>query len=92
MSDSAGCCTESDGATLRELPPSAKLVARTLDAEGDLTHGQLVDETLLPARTVRNALRTLEEEDLVTAKLSFIDARQRIYSLTVEWPGGTGDS
>jgi DNA-binding transcriptional ArsR family regulator len=89
MSDAAAGCTGSDDALLREVPPSAKLVARILHEEGELTHGEIVEETLLPPRTVRNALRTLEEHDLVTAELSFIDARQRLYSLLVGWPTTT---
>lgn len=71
---------------LRDLPPSAKLVAKTLEYEGDLTQAQLAESTLLPARTVRYAVTELEENDLVTSRISFMDARQRIYSL------GTGDT
>jgi DNA-binding MarR family transcriptional regulator len=64
-----------------KLPPSAKLVAKTLAYEGELTQSQLAEETLLPGRTVRHALSQLESEDLVTSRISFIDARQRIYTL-----------
>lgn len=66
---------------LRELPPSAKLVAKTLEYEGDLTQSELADSTRLPTRTVRYALTELEEEDLVASQISFTDARQRVYSL-----------
>lgn len=66
---------------LQELPPSAKLVAKTLEYEGDLTQAQLADSTLLPVRTVRYALTQLEERDIVTSRISFVDARQRVYSL-----------
>jgi hypothetical protein len=38
---------------VRELPPSAKLVAKVLDYEETLTQSQIAEETLLPARTVR---------------------------------------
>lgn len=71
-------------AELRDLPPSAKLVAKTIEYEGALTQSQLAESTLLPARTVRYALTQLEERHLVTSRISFIDARQRIYSLNVE--------
>lgn len=65
---------------LQELPPSAKLVAKTLEDEGDLTQAQLAESTLLPARTVRYALTQLEENNLVASRVSFMDARQRVYS------------
>lgn len=69
---------------MQDLPPSAKLVVKTLEYEGDLTQSQLAESTLLPARTVRYALAELEEDGLVTSRISFRDARQRIYSLDVE--------
>ena len=72
---------ESSGSALRDLPPSAKLVAKTLEYEGELTQSGLASETLLPARTVRHALKRLEEHDVVESRISFIDARQRVYSL-----------
>ena len=64
---------------LRELPPSAKLVARVLDDEAPLTHAELVEESLLPDRTVRYALERLEGAALVESRLSFQDARKRLY-------------
>jgi DNA-binding MarR family transcriptional regulator len=70
-------------AAVRDLPPSAKLVAKVLDYEDTLTQSQIAEETLLPARTVRYALTRLEEEDVVSARFSFADARKRIYRLTV---------
>lgn len=68
--------------SLRALPPSAKLVAKTLEYEGRLTQAELVESTRLPDRTVRYALWKLEDEDVVTSRISFADARQRVYSLT----------
>lgn len=69
---------------LQDLPPSAKLVAKTLEYEGDSTQAQLAESTLLPIRTVRYALTQLEEKGLVTSRISFKDARQSIYSLESE--------
>ncbi|WP_458206177.1 MarR family transcriptional regulator [Haladaptatus sp. NG-SE-30] len=66
---------------LRELPPSAKLVAKVLETEEPLTQGQLADESLLPDRTVRYALTRLEEQDLVVSRHSFRDARKQVYIL-----------
>lgn len=70
-------------APVRDLPPSAKLVAKVLDYEDALTQSQIAEETLLPARTVRYALTRLEEHDVVTSRFSFSDARKRIYRLTI---------
>lgn len=69
---------------VRDLPPSAKLVAKVLEYNGTLTQSQLSEETLLPARTVRYALNRLEEEGAVDSRFSFADARKRIYTLAVE--------
>ncbi|MFC7177119.1 MarR family transcriptional regulator [Halosegnis marinus] len=66
---------------LRELPPSAKLVATVLDGSSPLSQGQLAEESLLPDRTVRYALNRLEEEDLVESRYSFHDARKQVYFL-----------
>lgn len=66
---------------LRELPPSAKLVAKVLDDESPLSQGQLASESLLPDRTVRYALNRLDEVDLVGSRYSFNDARKQVYFL-----------
>jgi DNA-binding MarR family transcriptional regulator len=66
---------------LRELPPSAKLVAKVLEMDAPLSQGQLADESLLPDRTVRYALNRLEELDLVGSRYSFKDARKQVYYL-----------
>jgi DNA-binding MarR family transcriptional regulator len=73
-----------DREVLRDLPPSAKLVAKVLEYNDRLTQQELADETLLPPRTVRYALSRLEEKDAVESRFSFVDARKRIYTLTVE--------
>ena len=68
---------------VRELPPSAKLVAKVLDYEDTLTQSQIAAESLLPARTVRYALTRLEEEGVVKSRFSFSDARKRLYRLDI---------
>ncbi|WP_142856078.1 winged helix-turn-helix domain-containing protein [Salinigranum halophilum] len=70
-------------AAVRDLPPSAKLVAKILDYEDTLSQSQIAEETLLPARTVRYALTRLEDEGVVESRFSFSDARKRLYRLTV---------
>lgn len=67
---------------LADAPPSAKLVYKTLEYEGELTQSQLVDETLLSARTVRYALTELQDRDMVDEEIYFADARKRLYSLS----------
>ena len=66
---------------LRELPPSAKLVAKVLETDAPLSQGQLVEESLLPDRTVRYALNRLEEVELVDSRYSLTDARKQVYFL-----------
>jgi DNA-binding transcriptional ArsR family regulator len=66
---------------LEELPPSAKLVAKVLEIEAPLSQGQLVEESLLPDRTVRYALNRLDEEGLVDCRYSLTDARKQVYYL-----------
>lgn len=69
---------------IRDLPPSAKLVAKVLEYNDTLTQSQIAEETLLPDRTVRYALSRLDEEELVTSRFSFSDARKRLYTLDFE--------
>ncbi|MCU4718257.1 helix-turn-helix domain-containing protein [Halapricum hydrolyticum] len=75
---------DNDWDAVRELPPSAKLVAKVLEYNGQLTQSQLAEETLLPGRTVRYALNRLEDIGVVDARFSFTDARKRVYSLQIE--------
>jgi DNA-binding MarR family transcriptional regulator len=69
---------------VRELPPSAKLVAKALEYNNQLTQSQLAEETLLPPRTVRYALSRLEEVGVVDSRFSFADARKRVYTLQID--------
>ena len=68
---------------VREMPPSAKLVAKVLDYNDTLTQSQLAEETLLPPRTVRYALSRLEDAGVVDSCFSFTDARKRLYTLNL---------
>ncbi|MFC4248797.1 MarR family transcriptional regulator [Natribaculum luteum] len=69
---------------VRDLPPSAKLVAKVLEYNDTMTQQQIAEETLLPARTVRYALNRLDEENVIQSRFSFSDARKRLYSLDIE--------
>jgi len=67
---------------LRELPPSAKLVAKVL--EGDAPLAGRPRRRVPAARPDRPyALNRLEEEGLVDSRYSFKDARKQVYYLTV---------
>ena len=80
----ADAATEDGWDAVRDLPPSAKLVAKTLEYNDALTQSELAEKTLLPPRTVRYALNRLEDVDVVDSRFSFADARKRIYSLDIE--------
>lgn len=67
--------------TIKEFAPSAKLTYKTLEYEGPLTQKQLVERSRLPARTVRDAVRTLQDHGYLEERLHKGDARQRLYVL-----------
>ena len=67
---------------LLSMPPSSKLLLKTLEYEGALTQKDLVNKTLLPARTVRLALSHLLQKGYVKKKVSIRDARQKIYEIS----------
>lgn len=69
--------------TLRDLPPSAKLVLKVLEYQGGLTQKQIVEESRLSQRTVRDALDRLDDAGAVEKDVYIPDARQNIYRLTV---------
>lgn len=67
---------------VRELPPSATLVAKVLADEGPLTQTEIAEESLLAERTVRHALSMLATADLVESRHGFPDARTRVYDFS----------
>ncbi len=67
---------------LLSMPPSSKLILKTLEYEGQLTQRDLVRKTMLPDRTVRLALRHLLERRYVRRRVSARDARQKIYEIS----------
>lgn len=64
-----------------DLPPSSKLVYKTLAWNGRLTQQAIIERSLLSARTVRDALSRLEEHDVVEQDVYYRDARQNVYTL-----------
>ena len=73
--------TDSEGEELSDLPPSAKLVYKVLEYNGPMTQKDIVEESMLSARTVRYALERLEDIDIVTEDVYFADARQNLYEI-----------
>src|ERR687896_284333 len=68
---------------LLSMPPSAKLVLKTLEYEGALSQKDLSKRTMLPERTVRLSLSHLLTSGFVNRKTSLRDARQKIYELRI---------
>src|ERR671918_2064698 len=64
-----------------KMPPSAKLILKTLEYEGSLSQKDLATRTMLPERTIRLSLSHLIDQGYVKKKTSLRDARQRIYEL-----------
>ncbi len=87
MSDSAAISLITKKVKLAEdllsMPPSAKLILKTLEYEGALSQRDLTTRTLLPERTVRLSLSHLLGRGYVKRKTSLRDARQRIYELRI---------
>jgi len=73
--------TEASEDLAQELPPSAKLVLKVLEYQGQLSQKEIIEETKLPPRTVRYALSLLMSEGLVLKRLSLRDSRQGIYQV-----------
>jgi len=66
-----------------KMPPSAKLLLKTLEYEGALSQKDLAARTMLPERTIRLSLSHLISQGYVKKKTSLRDARQRIYELKI---------
>ena len=83
--------TESDAEDLADLPPSAKLVFKVLEYDGPMTQKQIVQESMLSARTVRYALERLEGIDVVEEDVYFADARQNLYEIVAPEEVGSAE-
>jgi transcription initiation factor IIE alpha subunit len=73
---------------IERLPPSAKLIYKVLETSGLLTQKEIINRTFLPPRTVRYALNRLRDENVITGRFCFKDARQSLYGLQA--PGTAG--
>ena len=73
---------------IEHLPPSAKLVYKVLESNGQLTQKEIIKRSYLSPRTVRYALDRLRGEKVITERFYFRDARQCLYGLSRELSGG----
>jgi NAD+ kinase len=62
-------------------PPSARFVLKLLEFEGPLTQQEMIRESGLSPRTIRNAVTFLLSNGFVTKEPSLRDARQDVYTL-----------
>lgn len=76
---------------IADLPPSAKLVFKVLEYNGAMTQKDIVEESMLSARTVRYALERLENIDVVSEDVYFADARQNLYEIVADEQAETAD-
>ena len=68
------------GPMLTDAPPSAKFVLKLLEFEGPLTQQEMIRESGLSPRTIRNALTFLLQHNLLTKEPNLRDARQDVYT------------
>ena len=63
----------------KTAPPSAKFIYTLLKYEGRLTQKEIIEMTMLPARTVRSGINFLLKNGLIMKTSSLRDTRQHIY-------------
>lgn len=66
---------------LQDGPPSARFVLKLLEYEGPLTQQEMIRESGLSPRTIRNALAFLLQNGFITKEPNLRDARQDVYTL-----------
>ncbi len=77
---------------IMKMPPSAKLVLKTIEYEGPLTAKDVASKTLLPPRTVRHAISILLQNGFIGRSPHLKDLRSDIfYILSEESRTGRGD-
>lgn len=54
---------------------------KVLESGEPLTQKDIIEKTRLPPRTVRYAIRRLKTNALLKERLSYMDARQSLYSI-----------
>ena len=69
---------------IEDLPCSAKLVFKVLKMKGRAKFQELKEETYMPDRTLREALKILRDESLLVVQPCLGDTRSRVYALNEE--------
>lgn len=67
-----------------KMPPSAKLVLKTIQYEGPMTAREVAAKTLLPPRTVRHAISILLDSGIVARSPHLRDLRSDIFYLVAQ--------
>lgn len=76
---------EESSELVNDLYPSAKLAYWVLEKEGsEMRKTELKQETLLEDKTLREAIKTLEEEGVAYKRKDPHDNKKRIYGLNTE--------
>lgn len=71
---------------IMKMPPSAKLVLKTIEYEGPLTAKEVAAKTLLPPRTVRHAVSLLLQSGLVGRAPHLRDLRSDVLYIPSDRP------
>lgn len=69
---------------IMKMPPSAKLVLKTIEYEGPMTAREVAAKTLLPPRTVRHAISILTQKGLIGRSPHLRDLRSDIFYIISE--------
>jgi NAD+ kinase len=64
---------------LLSMPPSAKLMLKTLEYEGPMSRRDIIRKTMLPERTASLAFSILIGRGLIKRKSSLKDGREKVY-------------
>ncbi len=63
----------------RKLSPATKLVLKVLQLNGWMTQEEIINETYLPPRTVKYAIKNLREDHRLQERLDPDDLRRKYY-------------
>jgi DNA-binding MarR family transcriptional regulator len=64
-----------------DLPPSAKLVAKVIEHEGEMDASEVSEAARLHPSTTRDALKRLAEEGVVDVSVVSDGSRRLVYSM-----------
>ncbi|MFQ5838016.1 MAG: NAD(+)/NADH kinase [Thermoplasmata archaeon] len=77
---------------IMKMPPSAKLVLKTIEYEGPLTAREIASRTMLPSRTVRHAISILLQNGFIGRSPHLRDLRSDIFYIPSEEGKGKQES